>query len=92
MAEYVDTMKRDFVRDFLSREQCKNTVIVVTTELGDVPVLAIVNDLNETGKEAAAYALASITTLLSYREQAIVHFAEDNERLKRKLKKLKRKR
>lgn len=86
----VTDMKRDFVREFVSADDGKGTVTVVTTELGDVPVRAIVNDLQATGKDAAAYALASITTLLRYRELAVVHFAEDNEKLRRKLKKLKR--
>lgn len=86
----VTDMKRDFVNDFVNKDHEGGTITVVTTELGDVPVRAIVNDLRATGKDAAAYALAAITTLLRYRELAVAQFGEDNEKLRRKLKKLKR--
>jgi hypothetical protein len=87
----VTEMKRDFVKSFLNVEDAKGAVTVVTTELGDVPVRAIVNDLNSTGREAAAYALAAVCILLRYREHHIVHIHEEVARLKKKLKKAKKK-
>ena len=87
----VTEMKREYVRDFLRNNGDNESVMVVTTELGDVPVSAIVRRLSEINADMGAYALASTATLLSQREKHIVLVSEERNALKRKVKRLKKK-